>query len=34
MEEHGLTLEGGLDALPDEMKSNLKKAGVSEMFPV
>ena len=34
MQELGLTLEGGISALPDKMQANLEKAGVTEMFPV
>ena len=34
MEELGLTLEGGIDALPPAMKKNLERAGVNSLFPV
>jgi hypothetical protein len=34
MEELGLTLEGGIDALPPAMKNNLERAGVTSLFPV
>jgi len=34
IEEEGLGLQGGIDALPDAMKNKLKSAGVSQLFDV
>ena len=34
IEELGLTLKDGIESLPEQMQANLKKAGVTTLFPV